>query len=490
MSESLKNGAISGAKWNTFFSFSQYFFTFILSIILASLLEPAEFGLVGMLSIFIAIAQVFIDSGLSTAIIRNKNTTTEDYSTVFWFNISVSTLFYLLLFFSAPLIAKFYKEPQLIILTRLTCLVFVINSFGIVQNAIFVKNFKFKIQSFCNLSGLIVSIFVGIVMAYKGYGVYSIVGQILSQAILKNLMLWLLSEWKPEFAFYKNSFKKLWKFGSNILLVQLITSVIDNFDNMLIAKVFSTSKLGYFMRAKSTKQIPEQIFSGVINVITFTVLSKINDQLEEFRRLHLKFFNLTVYGVVPIAFGIVATAHPLIVILYTEKWLISVPYLQIIGFAIIPYLLSFVFSQTIMAYGDSKLYLKLNTIKKILGLFSIPFGIFFNIKAFLIVTVLISNLGLILDIYFTSRLLNHKLNLYIKKMLLPIFIGSIMLITSLISFKIPVQSLFLKLVFQIITGILVYISLSIVFKIQEFYIYLNIAKEQYNNFINRFKKHK
>lgn len=487
MSESLKNSAISGAKWNSLVNFGQYFFTFFLSIVLARLLSPSEFGLVGMLSIFIAVAQVFIDSGLSTAIVRTRDTTAEDYSTVFWFNISVSSLFYVFLFFAAPLIAKFYREPQLVILTRLICLVFFINSFGIVQNAILVKNFKFKIQSICYLSGLIASVFISMTMAFKGYGVYSIVGQILSQAIVKNIMLWILSKWKPKLVFYRTSFQKLWKFGSNILLAEIITKVINNIDNLLIGKIFSTNTLGYFMRAKSTKDIPEQIFSGVINVVTFSVLSKINNQIEEFKRLHLKFFYLTVYLVFPISFGIVATAYPIIIILYTQKWLIAIPYLRIIGFAIIPSLLGFVFTQTIMAIGDSKLYLKLNSLKKILGLLSIPFGIIFQIEVFLIATVIISYFGLLLDIYFTSRLLNIKMHLYFKKMLFPIFSGIIMMLTSFLIFNIPVQSLILKLISQIITGIFVYFALSIIFKIQEFYIYLDIAKEQYKKFINRFK---
>ena len=210
MPKTLKQQAITGTKWSSINQFGKYFISFFLSLILARLLEPEEFGLVGMLSIFTVIAGVFINSGLSTAIIRSHNTTVKDYDTVFYFNIFVSLFFYFLLFILAPTIAKFYNEPMLVNLTRWVSLVFLINSFGIVQNAILVKRLDFKTQSIASLIGILVSAIVGGSMAFMGYGVYSIVGQILSQAITTNLLLWIMSTWRPVGWFNKKSFRNLW----------------------------------------------------------------------------------------------------------------------------------------------------------------------------------------------------------------------------------------------------------------------------------------
>ncbi|PLX09115.1 MAG: hypothetical protein C0596_04765 [Marinilabiliales bacterium] len=265
MAESLKNSAISGAKWNAILNIGRYFISFFLSIILARLLEPEEFGLIGMLTIFTAIAQVFINSCLSTAIIRDKNASPEDYSTVFYFNIVVSIFFYLLLFFTAPIIAGFYNEPQLVLLTRLVSLVFLINAFGLIQNAILIKAINFKKQAICNLTGLTVSVIVSAILAFMGYGVYSIAWQAVSQAIVTNVLFWVTSDWRPTGGFKKTSFLRLWSFGSKILATTIIARIVENIDNILIGKIFSAGQLGYYVRAKSSKQLPEQIFAGVLS---------------------------------------------------------------------------------------------------------------------------------------------------------------------------------------------------------------------------------
>jgi teichuronic acid exporter len=488
MSNNLKQQAVSGAKWNMLLNFGRYFITFFLSIILARLLDPEEFGLIGMLTIFTSIAQVFINSGLATALIRAKDVSSEDYSTVFYFNIVVSSFFYVLLYFTAPLISDFYGESELIPLTRLVSLVFLINSFGLIQNAILVKEINFKNQALCNLAGLIVSVIVSAILAFNGFGVYSIAWQAVSQAFITNLLFWVTSKWRPNSGFSLKSFKKLWSFGSKILSTTIVAKIIDNIDNIIIGKMFSAGQLGYYVRAKSTKQLPEQIFTSVLSSTSFAVLSKVNDDDNELRRLHLHFFKLSSYFFFPIVFGFIAVAEAFIVVLYSDKWLPSVPLFQIIGLASISYFLSALFSQTIMAKGDGTLYFRLNAGKKLLGLLTIPFGIWGGLYQFIIAFVCINIIGLFLDIFFTSRLLNIRITQYLKAMkgslLISIIMGSFVYLIGEVEFGNYVWVLCV----QMISGISIYVFLSRLFRFEAFFYLLDVGKQQVGLFIGRFKR--
>lgn len=492
MAQSLKNSAVSGAKWNVIANGGKYFITFFLSIILARLLEPAEFGLIGMLSIFIAIATVFVDSGLNTALVRSKTVSQEDYTTVFYFNILISLGFYFLLFFTAPLIAGFYNEPILVILTRLISLIFVINSFGLIQNTILLRELNFKKQSICYLSGLVVSVIISVVMAFMRFGVYSIVAQAVSQALVTNILLWVTSSWRPSGGFNKASFKKLWVFGSNVLGSNIVSRVIDNLDNLLIGKVFSAAQLGFYVRAKSTKQIPEFILTQVLNAVSFPVLTKVQDNNSEFRRLHMQFYKLSIYLFFPVVFGLIAVAKAFVIVLYSAKWLPAVPLLQIIALSSIAYFLAALFSQTILAKGNAKLYFKLNSIKKLLGLLSIPFGLFWGIVPFLWAIVIISFICLMLDFYFVSKLIEIPLKNYFKALIVPLVFSLVMGIAVYLLIYLPISSYLLMLILQIVLGLTIYTILSLVFKIKEFAYIIEIIKEQLNYFLIRFycKKNK
>lgn len=487
MSESLKSKAISGAKWNWLYNIGSYFISFFLSIILARLLEPCEFGILGMLNIFTAVAMVFINSGLSTAIIRTKDASPEDYSTVFYFNIFVSTGFYVILFFAAPLIANFFKEPILVPLTRLITLVFLINSFGIIQNAILIKSINFKKQTICNLSGLGVSAIISTIMAFQGFGVYSIVGQAVSQALVTNILFWITSKWRPVGGFKISSFKKLWSFGSKVLATSIVAQIVENIDNILIGKVFSAGQLGFYVRAKSSKQLPEQIFTGVLSSTSFAVLAKVSDDDKELRRLHLHFFKLGTYGFLPIIFGFIAVAKAFTIVLYSEKWLPSVPIFQVIALSSIAIFLGSLFSQTIMAKGDGKLYFRLTTGKKVLGLLSIPFGLFWGLTPFIWSFVIINLIGLLLDFYYTGRQVNVKMFEYLIYMIKPLILSVLMGLGVYFITYLPITSNFLMLLLQVFSGIVLYIVFSIILKIKEYYYFKDVFVEQISTFMKRIK---
>ena len=481
MKGSIKQKALSGSKWSAIFQFGRYGITFFLSIILARLLEPEDFGLLGMLNIFSAIALVFINSGLSTAIIRTKEATSEDYSTVFYFNIVVSFGFYLLFYFTAPLIANFYNQPILIPLTRLITLVFVINAFGVIQNAILIKAINFKKQTIINLVGLAFSVIIASAMAFNGFGVYSIVGQAISQAFITNLLLWLTSNWRPKGGFNKLSFLRLWAFGSKILATSIVSRIIENIDNILIGKIFSASQLGFYIRAKSTKDLPEQTFTSILSTTTFAVLSKVNDTPSELRRLHFEFYKLGAYVFLPIVFGFIAIAKAFTIVLYSEKWLPSVPIFQIIILSSIAYFFSALFSQTLMAIGNSTLYLKLNTVKKLLSLLAIPFGIFWGLYPFIITFVSISFINLMLDIIFVGREININVTNYIIALVKPVILSIVMSFLVYAVTFLNITNNLLLLLIQMLSGIFLYILLSFVFKVNEFFYLKEIVIAKYKN---------
>ena len=487
LTTSLKDTAISGAKWNGAFHIGKYLITFFLSIILARLLTPDEFGLLGMLTIITVIAQVFIDSGLSVAIIRLKEVKEVDYSTVFFFNIIISTTFYAMIFFIAPFVSNFYNEPQLTDLTRIISLVFLINALGLVQNAILVRNLNFKKQSLCNITGVFISAIIAAIMAIKGFGVYSIVGQAITQASITNILLWVTSKWRPQLIFSCVSFKKLWSFGSKVLGVNIVTQIVDNIDNLIIGKVFSATQLGFYMRAKSSKQMPEQIFTNILNTTVFPVLTKVSDDDSEFRRLHLQFFKLSCFLFLPIVLGFAAVAESFTVVLFTEKWLISVPILQIIVLGSFPYFLGALFMQTIMAKGKGQLYFKLNTAKKVLTLISIPFAIFFGVYPFIISLTIISFINLFLDFWHTGKMLNIPFSFYIK-LILPSFVLSVIMATIVFLIKfLPIDYPIITFGLQLIIGVLTYAIFATLQKNEEYYYILSIIKEQINRIRHTFQ---
>jgi O-antigen/teichoic acid export membrane protein len=487
MEQTLKQKALSGTKWSSILQFGNYGISFFLSIVLARLLDPEEFGLIGMLTIFTVIAKIFINSGLSSAIIRDKTAVEKDFSTVFYFNLFVSLLFYVSLYFAAPVIAKFYEEPILIKLTRWVALVFVINAFGLVQNAILVRKIDFKTQSISHLGGLAVSALVGGYMAFSGNGVWSIVGQILSQAIVTNTLLWILSQWKPRDGFSFASFKKLWAFGSKVLATTLVTQVIDNIDTILIGKLFSAQNLGFYTRAKSSRAIPQNIMGGVLSSVSFSVLSNVNDSLSELRRIHLRFLKLAAFVVFPVVLGLIAAAKAFVIVLYSDKWLPSVPILQIIAFYAITYTLGVLFSQTLMALGKAGKYFQLNVLKRIIGLLALPVGLFLGLYPFFIALVFLGFLGFLLDLIYIGKELNIRLKTYFL-ILFKYFLPATFMMCAVYGLSLlPIQSMHALLLMQIFVGMLIYWLFSILFKVEEYYEIRDMIKTKVKQII---KKHR
>lgn len=462
--DELKQKSIQTVRWTFLYHVLNYTVTFALSIVLARLIAPAEFGLTAMLSIFISIANILINSGLSSSLIRYNKSSEEDYTTVFYFNIFVSIFLYLIMFLSAPFIAEFYKQPELILLTRTITLVFVLNSFGLIQNTILVKELNFKKQTILNFTGLLFSVIIGIIMAFQGYGVYSIVGQTLSQSLIVTTLLWITSTWRPYGFINFQSLKKLWAFGSYVLFTGIFNSIAKNLDDLIVGKVFSASTLGFFVRAKSTRAIPENIFSNILSTTTFSVLSKLNDDPQEYRKKHNYFFRLSVFLFIPLTFGLNLICDDIVILLYGEKWINAIPLLQILSIGLLPSMLSSFFNQSLIGFGDSKTTMKLNIIKRSITLAVLPTGLFLEISSFVIMFTISQYIGLFFDFFFIIKNIKTKLQDYLKAIYTP-FIASFSFVILYYMFLNDIHEIqvWFSLILKLLLSIGVYLLISIVY---------------------------
>ena len=277
MSDSLKNKTVKGTVWSTLERFSVQGIQFVVMVIMARILTPEDYGLVGMLAIFIAVSQSLIDSGFSQALIRKQDRSEIDNSTVFYFNIGVGIILYFLLYFTAPLIAKFYDEPQLIPITRVVGLSLVFNSLVVVQRALLTIKLDFKTQAKASFIGVIVSGALGIGMSYSGFGVWAIVWLQISNLFIIAILLWILSSWKPLWAYSWKSFKELFSFGSKMLASGLLDTIFRNLYLIVIGKFFNASDLGYYTRAHQFTDFASSNITGIFQRVTYPILCTIQN---------------------------------------------------------------------------------------------------------------------------------------------------------------------------------------------------------------------
>jgi O-antigen/teichoic acid export membrane protein len=437
------------------------------------MISPAEFGLTGMLSIFISIATILTNSGLASALVFDKKANEDDYATVFYFNAIVSLFLYFVLFFFAPLIASFYGQQELIPLTRWIALVFVFNAFSIIQNTILVIQLDFKTQSIIKLASLIVSVIVAIIMALRGFGVYSIVAQALVQAFVGSAMFWFHSSWRPSGRLTKNSFIKLWNYGSKILFSNLFTTLTQNIDNLLIGKIFQPTILGLFVRAKSTKAIPETIFTLAFQTSIFPILTKVNEDKSEHKRKHLQFFQIGAFFIFPLVIVFYYSSRELVLFLYGTKWMSAVEYLEIISFTIIPYFLGILFNQTLLSMGDSKLFMKLNMFRRVLSIIDIPIAIFWGLIPYLYSMVVFSTVGLIIDILYSSPKIGSQIKDYLPTLLKCSVYSVMMALVIVLCSKYLLIGILLAKITGIVLSIILYIIILYYF---EFQIFLNFTE--------------
>ena len=367
MSNSLKQKTVTGIIWSTLERFSVQGIQFLVMIIMARMLTPDDYGLVGMLAVFIAVSQSLIDSGFSQALIRKQDRTETDNSTVFYFNIVVGFLLYGILFVAAPLIADFYNEPQLTAITRVIGLSVLFNSFVVVQRALLTIKIDFKTQAKAATAAAVISGIVGIWMAYSGYGVWAIVAQQLINLGINALALWILTSWRPRCTYSWQSFHQLFGFGSKLLASGLIDTIYQNIYLIIIGKLFSASDLGYYTRAHQFTDFPSSNLTGIIQRVTYPVLCSIQNEDERLANVYRRFLRISAFVIFPLMMGLAAVAKPLILILLKEQWLFTASLLSIICFQMMWYPVHAINLNLLKVKGRSDLFLKLEIYKKIIG---------------------------------------------------------------------------------------------------------------------------
>lgn len=477
MTNSLRDKAASGAIWKTIERIVSQAVHFGLGIVLARLLNPSDFGIIGMLAIFIAIANTLQDCGFGSALIQNKSRTQSDFSTAFYFNIISSIAIYFLLFFSAPIIANFYAMPLLKDVTRVLSISVILNGLVGVQMAKLNIEFRFRFISIISIIGQIVTGVVGIVLAYRGFGVWALVYQSLAASAIVALIIWVSAQWHPSLTFSKQSFKKLFSFGGNMLGVGIINVIYSNLYTIVIGKFFSPTLVGMYNRANSYANLPASFVMDMAVRVNFPILASIQDDDERLLRAYKKLLRVPFFILYPILVGIIILAKPLIILMIGEKWLPCVPMLQLLCIGSMFSPLNAINSNLLYVKGRSDLSLRLEFIKKPLGLIFlfalIPAGIYWLIAGRALYSVLVYAI----NCYYTKRILNYGLWEQIK-ILIPILLQVAAMATACYLSISYIESNIAQLITGSIVSIVVYMGISVIRKDESLYDILTLLRER------------
>lgn len=452
MSESLKNRAVHGAKWSFIDNISNSGVTFLVGLILARLLTPAEYGIMAMIAIFIAVSNSIVDSGFSNALIRKVRIDRVDYNTVFVFNLIVSIVLYILLYTSAPAISLFFKEPVLTNVLRVIGLILIVNALGIIPRTILVRGIDFKTQTKVSIISSVSSGLVGVGMAIMGFGVWSLVWQQLSRQILNSLFLWIFCKWIPRWEFSIKSFKEMFGFGYKLLLSGLLDTLYKNIYYVIIGRCYSPAQLGQYSRAEQFNMIFSSNLTSIVQRVSYPVLSSIQEEPERLREAYRQIIKTTMLVTFACMLGLAAVAKPLIIILIGEKWLPAVSFLQIICFSGMLYPLHAINLNILQVKGRSDLFLKLEIIKKTIAVFPILIGIFYGIEYMLWGSVLTSFIAYFLDSYYSADLIRYSTIEQIRDVL-PVFTVSFTIAAVMWLFSLLDISVYIQLPTQIIVGL-------------------------------------
>jgi O-antigen/teichoic acid export membrane protein len=382
---------------------------FAISVLLARLLAPQQFGLIGLLAIFMAIPQLFLDCGFGSALIQKQNATQTDICSIFYFNIVVGTVTAGLLCLVAPWIAAFYNEPLLTPMARALSLTIVIGSFSLVQSTLLSKQLDFKIQTKVSLIASLFSGIIGVCMAFTGFGVWSLVAQQTSSTVFTTGLLWIFSPWRPAWVFSRQSLKEMFGFSSRILAVGLINAVIQNLHPMVIGKLFSAASLGFYTRAKTIAELPSHTLSGIVKRVAFPLFSTIQDDQTRLKRGTQEALAKLVSVIFPMTLGLAAIAKPLVLVLLTAKWAPCIPYLRLLCIIGLLYPFHIINLNILMVKGRSDLYCRIEAIKPILIGLSIAISYRWGISAMIVGYIVVAVICYYINSYYTCRLLNYPL---------------------------------------------------------------------------------
>ena len=487
--KNLKQKAASGMVWTALQKYSTMFISFISGIILARLLTPYDYGCIGMLSIFMVLADTFIDGGFGSALIQKKRPTQEDYSTIFWWNLGMAAAMYAILFVSAPAIARFYNTPILCTVLRVNGIVLFTHALNLIQRNQLKKKLNFKLLSVVTIIVTIVNLSISIYMAYKGFGVWALVAQNLIGSALYSLIFWFYVKWRPSWVFSWKSFKELFGFGFYMFLTHLVNHFGGQIQGLLIGKKYNPTTMGYYSKAMGTEKLASQSISGIMSQVTYPLFAEVQDDKVALSNM-IKRLSMTLsYITFPLMFILLLSAKPLFVLLYSDRWLQSVPYFQVLCFAGLAGCLQSANLQAIAAIGKSKTMLVWTLLKRGVGISAIVLGmLYFGMKGLLVGVIFNSWFSYFVNIGLVSKHVGYKFWRQILD-LLPVAITS--LVAAAVSYGVG-YLLHLDMYPDglVKTGVyaIIYLAWSFIFKPEAYTYFLTIIPDRFKLFRKLKKK--
>lgn len=453
---------------------------FFVSIILARLLSPEEYGIIAIIMVFILLANVFVESGFNTALIQKKDVDEVDFSSVLYLSLGVATILYVVIFFTAPFIASFYDQPILIQVLRVLSITIFIGAFNSIQNAYVARNMLFKKLFTSSLGSVTISGVVGIIAAYSGLGVWALVLQQLTSQLAVAVILWFTVKWRPHLIFSTTRVKSLFSYGSKLLASGLLDTLYNNLRTLIIGRMYTPSMLAYYNRGQQFPQLIVSNINGSIQSVMLPALSAHQDDRKRVKDMMRRAIVSSSFLIFPMMFGMAVVAEPLVKIVLTDKWLPAVPFLQIACFTFALWPIHTANLQAINAMGRSDIFLRLEIIKKIMGLIVLGVSLPFGVYAIALGGVFSGLIATFINAYPNKELLNYSYKEQwldiMPSLLISLLMGGIVYLFNFLSF--PAWQI---LILQIVSGGIIYILLAKIFKIESFTYLVGTMKQLINS---------
>ena len=483
--KSLKQKAAAGMVWTALQKYSTMFIQFVSGIILARLLTPYDYGCIGMLSIFMVLAEAFIDGGFASALIQKKRPSQIDYSTIFFWNIGMAVVMYIILFFCAPAISRFYRIPLLCDVLRVQGLVLFIYAFNIIQKNQLRKKLNFKLLSIVSIITSLVALGITILMAYKGFGVWALVAQNLLISTIPALIFWFYVKWRPIWSFSWASFKELFSFGFYMFLTSLLNKFSQQLQGLLIGRFYNATTMGYYSKAHSTERLASHSISNVMTQVTYPLYVEVQDDKKQLGNMIKRITMTLSYVTFPLLFILLLCAKPIFVLLYSDRWLQSVPYFQVLCIAGLASCLQAVNNHAIAAIGKSRAMFVWTIVKRSVSIGLMIGGLAsFGMKGLLGGLVISSWFTYFVNMSLVSKYIGYKTStqlLDIMPVLLVSFISALATYGIGLLLKLP---MYFDGVVKAITYTMIYLGWSFIFKPDAFVYFNSIV----HPILNKIKK--
>lgn len=466
MVETLKQQTKKGLYWSFFNQFSNYGMQFCIGIVMARLLSPSDYGITALPGVFMAIAGIFQDSGMTGALVRKEKIEEKDYSTLFIYSIAMGLFMYTALFIASPWIADFFRTPVLIPLIRVTALTFLWGPVSTVQYVILKRKLDFKTPTKISIATKIFSGVVGITLAYMGYGLWALVISGVLSSFLGLIIVAYAVKWYPKTGWSKDSFKYLWNYGNKMLASALLDTAYNNITPVFVGKYYSPADLGAYNRAQNYAQMPSQNVTGTIQNVTFPILSKMLNDDEGLARNYRRMIRTTAFIVFPMMFMLSALARPLILTMITTKWESCIILLQLMCFSLMWYPIHAMNLNLLQVKGRTDLFLRLEVIKKISGLSILIITLPQGLVIFCIGRIISSILCLIINTYYTGKLINVSFFTQMKD-LTPILLLSAMMYLFIYFTNTFIDNMQLQIIISGSVGAIIYLGGALLFKLEE-----------------------